>query len=372
MTDQHLHIVSLDVPYPADYGGAIDIYYRIKALRSLGFQITLHVFEYGRGEQDRLKEIADHVFYYPRKRSWKYLFSKRPFIVQSRISKALLDRLLQDNSPILFEGLHTTWYLENPKIQQRLTFVRTHNIEHKYYQGLKKRAGFLKSLFFNRESTRLRHYEKILMNCSHILAITEADKTYFEQFHPSVYHLPASIPDIEGKYQEVLPYALYHGNLSVQENIEAVYWIINALTSVLDPKFPIIIAGKNPTNAMKLFLQQHRIKLIENPDHKVLQQLIQEAKIHLLYTEMATGIKLKLLHCIKSSGHLLVNTKMLAGLQIEEFCTIADEPKSFKRHFIGLQNTVISQEEFEKRAALINEIFDTTNNCKLILKLIKK
>ena len=28
----HLHIVSFNVPWPADYGGVIDVYYRIKAV----------------------------------------------------------------------------------------------------------------------------------------------------------------------------------------------------------------------------------------------------------------------------------------------------------------------------------------------------
>ena len=32
----HLHIVSFNVPWPADYGGVIDVNYRIKALWASG------------------------------------------------------------------------------------------------------------------------------------------------------------------------------------------------------------------------------------------------------------------------------------------------------------------------------------------------
>ena len=32
MTENHLHIISFDVPYPANYGGVIDVFYRVKAL----------------------------------------------------------------------------------------------------------------------------------------------------------------------------------------------------------------------------------------------------------------------------------------------------------------------------------------------------
>ena len=30
--DHHLHIIAFNVPYPANYGGVIDVFYRIKAL----------------------------------------------------------------------------------------------------------------------------------------------------------------------------------------------------------------------------------------------------------------------------------------------------------------------------------------------------
>ncbi len=28
---EHIHLISFDVPFPADYGGVIDVFYKIKA-----------------------------------------------------------------------------------------------------------------------------------------------------------------------------------------------------------------------------------------------------------------------------------------------------------------------------------------------------
>ena len=42
-----IHIVAFDVPYPADYGGVIDIFYKIKAIYDEGFDIKLHIYYYG-------------------------------------------------------------------------------------------------------------------------------------------------------------------------------------------------------------------------------------------------------------------------------------------------------------------------------------
>ena len=43
-----LHVIAFDVPFPADYGGVIDIYYKIKAIHKEGVDIKLHIYNYGR------------------------------------------------------------------------------------------------------------------------------------------------------------------------------------------------------------------------------------------------------------------------------------------------------------------------------------
>lgn len=369
MTKRKLHIVSLDVPYPADYGGAIDIFYRLKALHALGFEITLHVFEYGRGKQSELERYAK-VIYYSRKRSLFHLLSSRPFIVQSRKSTKLLENLRMDNAPILYEGIHTTWSLEYEDIQKRITFVRMHNLEDEYYRGLRKNASFLKKLFFQQEMVKLKKYQQILKHSTHILAIKEADIPQLKKFNPNVHLLPASIPDLPGKFTQVKRYALFHGNLSVPENIHAAKWIIHALKSVLDPSFPLVIAGKNPGKKLQRFCEMNGVRLESNPSELKLDQLIQEAQIHVLYTAVPSGVKLKLLACLHSSGHLLVNEHMLSGESLHPFCTVANTSKEFKIHFLGMMNSIISEEEFNARSKFIKTHFNNQLNCTIISNLI--
>ena len=52
----HLHIVTFNVPWPADYGGVIDVYYRIVALAKTGVKIHLHCYTYGREEAKELEQ----------------------------------------------------------------------------------------------------------------------------------------------------------------------------------------------------------------------------------------------------------------------------------------------------------------------------
>ena len=105
-SDKHLHIVSFDIPYPANYGGVIDVFFRIKALSERGVKIHLHCFEYGREHSEYLESFCYSVNYYKRDTKLTKIFSSLPYIVCSRNSEELLNNLKKDDYPILLEGLH--------------------------------------------------------------------------------------------------------------------------------------------------------------------------------------------------------------------------------------------------------------------------
>jgi hypothetical protein len=362
-------MVCLDVPFPADYGGAIDMYYRIQALKELGFELKLHFFEYGRGRHKELEAFGD-VFYYKRKRSIWQVFSKRPFIVQSRKNKQLLERLLHDKAPILFEGIHTTWFLEHPDIQKRTTLVRMHNVEHEYYSGLGKQSSFLKKIFFQLEASKLKSYQSILSNCTAILAIKDKEAEQLSMLNPNVHVLPASFPKLEGKFTPTKRFAFFHGHLAVPENAQAVVYLLKTLAGVITKEFTLVIAGKNPSKKLIQFCSKHGVSLIVNPSEKQLDQLIQEAHIHVLHTENASGIKLKLLSCLYSSGHILVNPKMVEGTPLDEYCVVYENAKDLKMHFLGLRNSTLSRESFEQRKTFIQSHFNNVKNCMIIQNLL--
>jgi len=346
------------------------MFYRIQALHSLGLNLTIHVFEYGRGKQAELEKYGA-VKYYTRTKSIFHLFSKRPFIVQSRMSKELLKALSLDEDPIFFEGLHTCGMLEFASIQHRMTFARMHNVEHDYYRGLTMGSTFLKRWFFRIEARKLKKYETVLSKVKHIFVIKESDKEHFANYQENTHFLPASFPKIEGRFAAIKRYALIHGNLSVSENEQSIYWILNTLQKVMDPTFPIVVAGKNPSKRLVAFCEKMNVQVLANPSEKKLDILIQEAQIHLLHTNVPSGIKLKLLASICSAGHVLVNSNLVQGSGLDQFCTVANEPKEYRMHFVGLKNHEMSKEEFDQRHAYIMRYFNTAANCRIILRLME-
>ncbi|MBI4645198.1 MAG: glycosyltransferase family 1 protein, partial [Bacteroidia bacterium] len=228
-----LHIISFNIPYPPDYGGVIDVFYKIKALSQAKIRINLHCFEYGRKPTDILKEYCHKVYYYKRGLGINHAISTLPYIVKTRQSEELLQNLLKNNEPILFEGLHTTAYLNHELLKNRIKIVRTHNVEHVYYTALAQSEKKLANkIFFKSESAKLKAYESVLNKATAVAAISKNDFNYFNKKYKNVFYIPAFHPydNVSSKTGKG-DYILFHGDLSTGENIISCLYLIKKIFS---------------------------------------------------------------------------------------------------------------------------------------------
>ncbi len=368
-----IHIVSFAIPYPADYGGVIDVFYKIKALYELGAKINLHCFQYDRVESEELKKYCKSVQYYARPKKFKYFFSIVPFIVLTRSNKDLLDKLKQDDHPILFEGLHTTFHLKKLNLRNRSIAIRMHNIEHDYYSNLaKKEKSFFQKIFFKSEALKLKKYERVLRSDIKIAGITKKDCAHFKNYNENVFLIEAfhsnnQVEILRGKGE----YILFHGNLSVHENIEAAKFIIQRVCPYV--KFRFIIAGKNPDPKLFELSKIHsNVEIISNPTDFKMKELIQKAQINLLITFQETGIKLKLINALYAGRHCIANSMMVSGSGLESLCHLVDS----KEKIISKINELISKdfklEEINKREeSLLKNVNNKHSAQKLINLLVK-
>jgi hypothetical protein len=369
-SDPELNIVSFDVPYPPDYGGAIDIYYKLETLNDLGIKIYFHCFQYGRNGSKRLEEICVDTFYYPRKRNLIHLFSQKPYIVETRFSSELLENLLKNDAPILFEGLHSTYWIESPKLKDRMKILRAHNIEHDYYNELSKvELNRLKKWYLKLECWKLKAYEKKICNFNLISAISETDSTYFASKHENVVYTPIFHGFTENYTKNLEEYALYHGNLGVPENENAACFLINEVFSNLN--FPFIIAGKNPNRRIRNLIGRYsNISLIDSPSIEKLERLISQAKIHVLPTFQSTGMKLKLIHVLFTKGTVIINSNMITDSELKNCCIIADTAEEMKNSVVKSFTESVKYEVLELRKNLLNKKFSNEENARELIKKI--
>jgi hypothetical protein len=379
LAEQHLHIVSFDVPAPPSYGGVIDVYFKAKALAELGVKVHLHCFHYGRPKAKELERFCASIHYYPRHTGKLQLLNALPYVVVSRRSEALMDRLLADDHPILFEGLHCCYHLGDPRLHGRIRIVRAHNVEHDYYGALAKAASstFRRTYFIN-EAHKLQRFEPVLAEADHVLAISPKDEVYFNGHFHNVTHVPAfhasekvDVPEGFGDF------AFYHGALGVAENDQAALFLVKRVFDGLGVK--LIIAGSEASNELKRAVAkapklpngQPSVELREGIGTEEIHALVRAAQVNVLPTFQSTGIKLKLLLCLFSGRHVVCNTPMVEGTGLAELCHVHDDPQALRDSILACMVHPCNGAALERRVELLEERFSNRRNAERIVGLLR-
>jgi glycosyl transferase family 1 len=367
-SEKHIHIVSFDVPYPPNYGGVIDVFYKIQALNNQDVKVHLHSFQYGREHSEILERLCFSSNYYPRNVAKSQLFNKLPYIVVSRTSEELLKNLSGDHHPILFEGLHSSYYLSEKILNDRKKFVRTHNIEHDYYNSLAKvENNIFKRYYFYNEATKLESYEKVLTEANFIAAISKNDTNYFQEKYGNAFYLPAFHSNDHIKIQSGKGhFAFYHGNLGIGENNEAALWLVNEVFNNLN--LALIIAGHRPSEELLAAVQKrNNVTLISDPTTKQIHQFIADAHVNVLPTFQPTGIKLKLLSSLYNGRFCVVNKLMVENTGVEKLCIIADSPGEMKEELQKVFKTEFRASDIKLREKVLQENFSNKKNIELLI-----
>lgn len=373
MTDKHLHIITHDVPWPADYGGVVDLFYKLKALHAQGVNIHLHCFTHGKPPQDELNRYCASVHYYPRDKSIKRFSLRLPFIVNSRKNGALIANLQKDDHPVLLEGIHCTYYLHKGQLSNRKVIVRLHNAEFEYYRQLAKHEpGLLKKIYFLFESYLLKKYERSLAGNTTFLSVSKQDSALYQTVFSAkdINYLPVFLPyAISAGKEGKGCFCLYHGNLSVNENEEAVAWLIKNVFSALP--VPFVIAGKSPSKRLQQLAHDNQNTcLVADPSDKEMQDMICKAHIHVLPSLNNTGVKLKLLNALFNGRHCLVNKASVAGTGLEPYCHIAETAAGFTGQVKELYGKLFTEQEAQMRQGLLQTEYNNEANAKKLMTFL--
>jgi hypothetical protein len=370
-----LHIISFDVPSPPDYGGVIDVYYKIKALAEAGAVIYLHCFQYGeRGQAADLEQYCKQVWYYKRHTGFGGISLSVPYMVYSRRDEELLARLAAIEAPILFEGVHTTFYLSHPLLKDRFKAVRNQNIEQEYFSWLGKKAKKLfNKVYYYFEAALLRKYESRLGAAQAFVTVAGEDHDFFKTLYPKAiheyipsFHLQNEVNSLEGSGT----YCLYHGNLGHQENVEAALFLINEVFA--GTSIPFILAGRNPSPELIDGCAKHtECKIVANPGTNEMERLIQNAHIQVLPTFQPTGLKLKLLYALFSGRKVLVNTPMLRGTGLDDCCIIANTAEEMREEIREHMELPFTKGDIETRKRILSQQYDNSVNARRLLRCLQ-
>lgn len=367
-----LHLVSFDVPYPPNYGGIIDVFYKIKELKKLDISIYLHTFLYDdKTEQKELEKYCEEVFYYKRKKNIRSLFSKTPFIVKTRENDTLVKNLNSIKAPILFEGLHTMASLSSENFEVK-TYVRTHNIEHEYFLGLaKSERNIFKKSFFYSESWKLKHFEKQLSKSDGIFTISPHEQNYFiSVYGKKCEYIPAfhQTKKVENHTKKG-DFILYHGDLRVSDNVKAALFLIDVYKN---SNYKFIIASSSINKLVIKEINKYKnTEITDIPNQKFLEELFTKAHINTLLTFQKTGIKLKLLNALYQGKFIIANNKMIEDTGLESLCELANTKEQILQKTAKFFASDFTKKEIEKRKEKLIA-FNPSESAKKIVTTIFK
>jgi glycosyltransferase involved in cell wall biosynthesis len=325
-----IHIVCLDAPSPPDYGGAIDMHYKVRELSAL-HDIILHYFSYKENRNARgLEGYCREIHSYRRLSFMEAIPLTSPYIVGSRNNQLLAEKLMMDDYPVLLEGIHCAGLL--PALKGKKVVIRMHNDEAEYYSRLvKTEKSILKKIFYANEARQLRGFQNDLPNDIPLACVSHSDmevlaKTYNKT---NLHFIPSFTPwqqlsNLEGSGN----YCLYHGNMEVAENKAIATWLAENVFKGSPYKF--IIAGKKA--AMLSIRNQANIELINDPTDAELDGLIRQAQVNILPSLNNTGLKLKLLHALMMGRHVVTNSAGVEGTDLKSAVRIAKTAEEYKRH----------------------------------------
>lgn len=366
---KRMHIVCLDVPFPPDYGGAIEMFYKIEALSEQNVKIILHCFEYGRGFSRELERYCEQVYYYRRKKTFPISL---PYIVSSRKDRTLIKRLTNDDLPVLFEGVHCTYYVFDGRMNPERVWVRVHNIESEYYRNLANSSPhFLKRMYYRLESRLLKSYESSLYKLPvRFLALNKKDEEALKKAGAKqLSYLPLFVQDSEVNSPPGRgSYCLFHGNLSVEENEKAVLFLIEKVIDL--DRHDFVVAGKNPSKRIREACARCGIKLIANPEKERMDELIRNAQVHLLPSMNSTGSKVKLIHSLFRGRFVITNSNGVEGTGLENLCIICETAEEFRQSLQELMEKEFSEHDIHRRKEILEKQYSRSINGRILSDLI--
>lgn len=370
LNEKHLHIISFDNPFPPNYGGVIDVFYKIKALHQLGIKIYLHCFCLERNQvSNELKAITEKVFLYPKNRNPLFLFSPIPMSVISRFDKKLIENITKIDAPILVEGLQSSMIINRFDLKKHKVILRLHNIESNFYAGMSKNeTSFLKKTLYRIEANKYKNYQEKINQFQHVFGLSHYECEFLATQTKNWSYLPVFHGnEINNQLSEFGDFALYHGDLRLADNKKAAAFCISLFKKI--NHFKLIIASSNGKEFIEnLIGESSNIEFVELENHDHLESLLNKAHLNILLSFQKSGTKLKIINALHRSRFCLINENMVDDERILKLCEVATTEEEFIDAINRLKSKPYLDNEIRKNT--LKEVYNDAENATKITKVI--
>ena len=378
----HLVVVAPEFPYPPTHGGRADVWRRLRALKALGAKLAL-VCWYEDGitkpsdnELAAVRDVIDTLVVVPKKGGARRALMRLSRIAAGTPSHAaarVLDRadfnqalekltLFEANAVLLDSPYGGVFASQMSKQLSLPMFYRSHNIEHKYFQGQAAAASSLRNqLAWRLACVHLHRFEKRMQLESKISFDISADDLLFWQSQGLMngVWLPP-LPETALEQDKPTPVAApqarelaFLGNLHAPNNVRGLVWFVEAVMPIIwkaRPKTVFTIAGARPSDVVKRLVSENsNVELVENVADA--PAFLATSRVLLNPVLTGSGVNVKTLDMLMTERPIVSTPQGVAGLppEIQALCRVASSPQQFA--LLVLQSIADARIDTAQRAA---------------------
>jgi hypothetical protein len=360
-----------EMPFPANHGGRVDVWRRIKAFHRAGVRLQLIVWKGDRPEHQptpehlaELGKYVEEIHFFTIGSDWASRI--RRLVNLTRFSSHVASRALTgqeyrdliaevkqfDPAAIWLDAIYGgVLALALAKDLHLPFYVRSHNLEHQY---MARQAGLANNLrdklawglaVFHLEAfeTGLLAASKHYFDCSyddlqfwHARGL--ANGSYLPQtVEPEVDFAGSELPPLVPNSFDVA----FMGNLHSPNNVEGLLWFIDRVMPLLLKKRPgisVLIAGSKPRDVILDACKRHpnNITLLPNPENSA--DVYRAGKVLINPVLSGSGVMVKSIEMLFFDGALVSTKQGIYGVPPEaKACfAVSDQPEIFADFMLAL------------------------------------
>ncbi len=381
-------LLTPDIPFPSESGGALRNYGIVRGLWAAGHHLTLLTFVEKPVDpaSNPLFQLCDavHTVSLPQhsklKRIIRLLNSKMAdleFRLRCAEFEEALKAILQRDAfdIIQFSGIELGCYL--PQIQAgkkhaKLVFDAL-NAEADLQRVIaqvdaKQPRRWHASIYSTVQARRLSRFEgEICRGVDAVIAVSEEDQGLLRNYGGApIFVMSNGIqvddyrPPVDNSRQSYQ--LVFSGKMDYRPNVDAIEWFHQAILPGVLKRYPqarLVIVGRNPNPRIKALAAEAQISITGWVE--AVQPYLHSASIYIVPLRMGSGTRLKILQAM-AAGCAVISTSIgAAGLNrgTRETLEIADEAESFTRAIVSLLDNKARQDELGALARqAVSESYD--------------
>lgn len=335
-------IATCDFPYPANHGGRVDTWWRIKLLCELGFMIDLVATVREQPLPEDVAHVSNYVrniYICHRRRRLTDALTLTPWQIKSRYRLKSI-QLSDSYDMVLLDGHYVYSILGNPTLRASTRILRVHNNESVYFKELagSVRNGWKKIYYLAESGKFLLLESKLRKQVKNMMFISKDEFEESVSRYPELNSIlvPPALPTNDLRKAPLTSRnVLLLGSLFMANNQEAVQWYIqnvHPLLSGLDG-YQLIVAGNSGGGKLNwlhdLVDDKDNIEVVDTPPQT--EPLYERSGAFVNPMLHGAGVKLKTIEAIQN-GLPVVSTPVGnqgTGLEHGRDILVTDDPRQF-------------------------------------------